>query len=147
MCLSGLHFQPCAGSEPDCNCCLSNKYTYMQLRSPEVTRVNFHLSTGLPWTKALPIVLTQVRAGVRARSNLSPFDILLGRPMNTGIGPEKRPHPSTGLCEDEMLRYCKNLSSVLSNINQQVREALPDPAQGPLHDLKPREWVVVKDLR
>ena len=44
MCLSWLHFQPCAGSEPDCNCCLSNKYTYMQLRSPEVTRVNFHLS-------------------------------------------------------------------------------------------------------
>src|SRR4029434_9785846 len=44
MCLSLLHFQPCAGSEPDCNCCLSNKYTCMQLRSPEVTRVNFHLS-------------------------------------------------------------------------------------------------------
>src|SRR4029434_3493618 len=44
MCLSRLHFQPCAGSEPDCNCYLSNKYTYMQLRSPEVTRVNFHLS-------------------------------------------------------------------------------------------------------
>src|SRR4029434_2948877 len=44
MCLSWLHFQPCAGSEPDYNCCLSNKCTYMQLRSPEVTRVNFHLS-------------------------------------------------------------------------------------------------------
>src|SRR4029434_9855883 len=44
MCLSLLHFQPCAGSEPGCNCCLSYKYTYMQLRSPEVTRVNFHLS-------------------------------------------------------------------------------------------------------
>src|SRR4029434_545926 len=38
--------KPCAGGEPDCNCCcsLSNKYTYMQLRSPEVTRVIFHLS-------------------------------------------------------------------------------------------------------
>src|SRR4029434_2377762 len=47
MCLSRLHFQPCAGSEPDCNCCLSNKYTYMLFRSPEVTRVNFHLSTHL----------------------------------------------------------------------------------------------------
>src|SRR4029434_321721 len=49
MCLSGLHFQPCAGSDPDCNCCccLSNKYTCMQLRSPEVTRVNFHLSLKL----------------------------------------------------------------------------------------------------
>src|SRR4029434_4603432 len=44
MCLSVLHFQPCAGSEPDCNCYLSNKYTYMQLWSPEVTRVNFHLT-------------------------------------------------------------------------------------------------------
>src|SRR4029434_274657 len=48
MCLSLLYFQPCAGSEPDCNCCLSNKYTYMQLRSPEVTRVNFHLSGSSP---------------------------------------------------------------------------------------------------
>src|SRR4029434_821140 len=47
MCLSLLHFQPCAGNDPDCNCCLSNKYTYMQLRSPEVTSVNFHLPTGL----------------------------------------------------------------------------------------------------
>src|SRR4029434_5106289 len=46
MCLSWLHFQPCAGSEPDynCCCCLSNKYTYMQFRSPEVTRVNSHLT-------------------------------------------------------------------------------------------------------
>src|SRR4029434_1625934 len=49
MCLPWLHFQPCAGSEPDCNCCccLSNKCTYMQLRSPEVTRVNFHLTHNL----------------------------------------------------------------------------------------------------
>src|SRR4029434_7686868 len=47
MCLSGLHFQPCAVSDPDCNCCLTNKYTYMQLRSPEVTRVNFHLTRTL----------------------------------------------------------------------------------------------------
>src|SRR4029434_620084 len=45
MCLSLRHSQTCAGSEPDCNCCLSNKYPYMQLRSPEVTRVNFHLTT------------------------------------------------------------------------------------------------------
>ena len=44
MCLILIHFQPCARSEPVCNCCLSNKYTYMQLRSPEVTRVNFHLT-------------------------------------------------------------------------------------------------------
>src|SRR4029434_5109207 len=48
MCLILLHFQPCAGSEPECNCCVSHKYTYMQLRSPEVTRVNFDLSDCYP---------------------------------------------------------------------------------------------------
>src|SRR4029434_775364 len=53
MCLSLLHFQSCAGSEPGCNCCLSNKYTYMQLRSPEVTRVNFHPSTWVSPTRLL----------------------------------------------------------------------------------------------
>src|SRR4029434_5989816 len=48
MCLSLLHCHPCFVSEPDCNCCLSNKYIYMQLRSHEVTRVNFHLSDREP---------------------------------------------------------------------------------------------------
>src|SRR4029434_3358978 len=48
MCLSLLPFQPCAGSEPDCNGCLSNKYTYMQLRSPEVTHTHTHTHTHSP---------------------------------------------------------------------------------------------------
>ena len=46
-----------------------------------------------------------------------------------------------------MLRYCANLSSALSGIHKQVKEALPTPAAGPLHDLKPGNWIVVKDLR
>src|SRR4029434_10485691 len=62
-----LHFQPCAGSEPDCNCCLSNKYTYMQLRSPEVTRVNFHLSE----STACVCVCVCVCVGVSAVSPVS----------------------------------------------------------------------------
>src|SRR4029434_5672442 len=49
MCLSGLHFHTCFVSEPNCNCCLSNKYAYMQLRSPEVTRVNLHLIDHFPF--------------------------------------------------------------------------------------------------
>src|SRR4029434_11257092 len=40
----GFTFSLVLGVRPFRNCCLSNKYTYMQLRSPEVTRVNFHLS-------------------------------------------------------------------------------------------------------
>ncbi|XP_062255780.1 protein NYNRIN-like [Platichthys flesus] len=103
--------------------------------------------TGLSWPKALPLVLMQMRMRVRPKYGLSPFEILFGRPANTGIGPVKRPMPSTSLCEDEMLCYCTNLSSALSAIHKQVKDALPTPATGPLHDLKPGDWVVVKDLR
>ncbi|KAJ8358672.1 hypothetical protein SKAU_G00151970 [Synaphobranchus kaupii] len=28
-----------------------------------------------------------------------------------------------------------------------VKAALPDPASGPLHDLQPGDWVVIKDFR
>lgn len=36
---------------------------------------------------------------------------------------------------------------MLSNIRQQVAAALPDQAAGPLHDLQPGDYVVVKDFR
>src|SRR4029434_5269633 len=41
MCLILLHFQPCAGSEPDCNGLCANKYTYMQLRSPSLCKFRY----------------------------------------------------------------------------------------------------------
>ena len=103
--------------------------------------------TGLSWTKALPLVLMQMRMRIRSKYGLSPFEILFGHPANTGIGPVKRQLPSTTLCDDEMLSYCSNLSSALYAMHKQVKDALPTPASGPLHDLKPGNWVVVKDLR
>ncbi|KAK1786185.1 hypothetical protein P4O66_017900, partial [Electrophorus voltai] len=32
-------------------------------------------------------------------------------------------------------------------VRLQVKENLPTEADGPLHDLKPGDWVVIKDLR
>ncbi|XP_038660051.1 protein NYNRIN-like [Scyliorhinus canicula] len=43
---------------------------------------------GIPWTKALPVVLMYMRTRVTDRANLRPFEILFGRPPNTGIGPK-----------------------------------------------------------
>ncbi|XP_044071330.1 uncharacterized protein LOC122884903 isoform X3 [Siniperca chuatsi] len=103
--------------------------------------------TGLPWTKSLPTVLMYMRSRIRSRGGLSPFEILFGRPFNTGIGPVKRRLPDTSQCEDEMLRYCTNLSSVLSDIHKQVKEAIPKAAERKLHDLEPGDWIVVKDFR
>lgn len=46
-----------------------------------------------------------------------------------------------------MLRYCANLSSVLSEIHMQVKNTIPKAAEKKLHDLEPGDWIVVKDLR
>ena len=61
--------------------------------------------------------------------------------------PDRRILPSTELCENVMLVYCKKLHSVLSQINSQVRAAQPIPASGPLHKIRAGDWVLVKDLR
>ncbi|XP_038658272.1 protein NYNRIN-like [Scyliorhinus canicula] len=102
---------------------------------------------GIPWTKALPVVLMYMRTRVRGRANLSPFEILFGRPPNTGIGPKPVARTLTSHCEDEMLRYCPKLSAILSHVQAQVKEALPRPAEGKLYDLQPGNWIVVKDFR
>ena len=84
---------------------------------------------------------------IRARVNLSPFEILFGRPPNLGVGPVTRPLPSTTVCDDAMLSYCRNLSTVLSQVSQTVKAALPATADKLLHPLQPGDWVVVKELR
>ncbi|XP_060786601.1 uncharacterized protein LOC132892291 [Neoarius graeffei] len=103
--------------------------------------------TGLGWTKVLPVALTQMRMQTRPKHGLSPFEILFGRVPNTGIGLAQGTLPDTTLCDDAMLNYCATLSSALKSIHKQVKEALPKPAEGPLHDLQPGDWIVVKDFR
>ncbi|KAF7648342.1 hypothetical protein LDENG_00158280 [Lucifuga dentata] len=88
-----------------------------------------------------------MRTRVRARSGLSPFEILFGRPAPIGLHPPGQPHALTDHCDDDMLKYFKVLSSMLSKNHQQVKDALPQPKEGRLHDLEPGDWVVVKDFR
>lgn len=85
--------------------------------------------------KALLIVLLHMRTRVRNRRGLSPFEILVGRPLNTGIGPVKRQLPDSRQCEDKMLLYCY-LASVLSDNHRQAKEALPKTMEKKWHDLK-----------
>ncbi|KAF7643532.1 hypothetical protein LDENG_00237790 [Lucifuga dentata] len=46
-----------------------------------------------------------------------------------------------------MLHYCQQLSACLSSLHSQVKAVLPEPKEEPLHDLKPGDWVVIKDFR
>ncbi len=50
-----------------------------------------------------------------------PFEILFGRPPFMGIEGGKQRLPSTDVCENDMLNYCKEMSCLLSNISVQVK--------------------------
>ncbi|KAF3689806.1 Retrovirus-related Pol polyprotein Reverse transcriptase [Channa argus] len=53
----------------------------------------------------------------------------------------------TGHHEDMMLDYCAKLSASLSVLCPQVKAALSTPADTNLHNLKPGDWVLIKDHR
>ncbi len=59
--------------------------------------------TGLTWVKVLSIVLMYMRMRKRSRVNLSPFEILFGKPPYMGKDGGKQQLPSTELCEHDML--------------------------------------------
>lgn len=71
--------------------------------------------TGLPWPKALQIMLMYVLMRRRARANLSPFEIFFASPPTVVVGPPV-PLRSITLCEDAMLTYYAKLSSQLPGI-------------------------------
>lgn len=81
--------------------------------------------TGLSWVRALPLALFYVRMRKRAKNNLSPFDILFGRPPVLGLNPPAKPHLSTDLRENAMMSYCQNLSKTLNQVNRQGSGTTP----------------------
>ncbi len=103
--------------------------------------------TGLTWLKALPIVLMYMRMRKRVKTNLSPFEILFGRPPFMGIEGGKQRLPSTDVCENDMLNYCKEMSCLLSNISVQVKAAQGKVAETFLHEVRPGDFVVIRDHR
>ena len=101
--------------------------------------------TGLPWTKIPPVVLMYMRMRTRGGANLHPFKILFGRPPPVGV---EAPAIYWQLSiERDVLSYCKKLSTVLSQINAQVKAALPQPVTGRVHYIQPGDCAVIKDLR
>lgn len=104
--------------------------------------------TGLSWPKALPIALTYMRMRKRGRAQLSPFEILFAHPPHMGWEPHSpRSLPDTALCEHDMLQYCVELDKVFCDISKQVQAAAPEPAETALHNIRPGDFVLIKDLR
>ncbi|KAK2920516.1 hypothetical protein Q8A73_000001, partial [Channa argus] len=102
--------------------------------------------TGLTWVEALPLVLFYMRTRARTTHGLSPFEIIFVKPPSIGLNPIKQ-SLMTGRHEDMMLDYFAKLSASLSVLRPQVKAALSTPADTTLHDLKPGDWVLIKDHR
>ncbi|XP_049329723.1 protein NYNRIN-like [Astyanax mexicanus] len=100
--------------------------------------------TGLNWVKCLPLVLWQSRTRVQAKTGLSAFEIVFGRPPNVGVGP---PLLEDQLLDHTLVEYCISLHDSLLSASRQVKAVLPQPADQPFHNHKPGDWVLIKDLR
>ena len=103
--------------------------------------------TNLSWIQVLPLALMYMRGRTNATLGLSPYEILMGRPMRMTNMPFPQNKMTLMNIDDDMIKYCIALNSVLKSIYPKVKAALPDPTAGQLHDLEPGDWVVVKDLR
>ena len=78
---------------------------------------------------------------------ISPLEVFFGRPLPMGVNPsDKNTFPSADLCENTVLSYCRNLHSVPTQINSQVKAAQPLLGSGLLHSIQPGNLVLVKDL-
>ncbi len=64
-----------------------------------------------------------------------------------GIEGGKQRLPSTDVCENDMLNYCKEMSCLLSNISVQVKAAQGKVAERFLHEVRPGDFVVIRDHR
>ena len=103
--------------------------------------------TGMSWLKVLPLVLLAMRGRTRVKVGLSPYEVLMGRPMPMGTGAPHNSNLNTEFFHHDMIDYCVNLSRTLQSIRIQVKEALPLSKEEQLHDLQPGDWIVVKDYR
>lgn len=94
----------------------------------------------LPWPKALPLVLLNLRSTPFGKHRLSPFRIITGRPMRLDKG-LYRPI----LLKGNILHYWKGLIKLLAGHSKLVSEAhhshlSSNEGQMP-HDLQPGDYV------
>ncbi|CAM4605371.1 unnamed protein product [Caretta caretta] len=96
-------------------------------------------STGLSW----PVALMDMRSTPSQRHKLSPFEIVMGRPMRAMI--TITPVPDLNLTHSALLQYCKGLMQAVSHFHSQVRVAWPtESTSNTCHNLEPGDWVYVR---
>ena len=69
--------------------------------------------TNMTWVQVLPLALMYMRGRTHATLGLSPYEILMGRPMRMTNMPFPQNKMTLMNIDDEMIKYCLALNNVL----------------------------------
>ena len=94
----------------------------------------------LSWPQSLSLALLKIRTKPRTKEELSPFEILYGRPyiVQAGI--------STQIGDETLSEYVISLQKQLREIEKLVLGTRARGLDGPVHDIKPGDYVYVKSF-
>lgn len=96
----------------------------------------------MKWTLMLPIALLRIRSTPTKRTNLSPFEVLYGRPPPIIRGIRGDLHQIGGVVNRELIQ---KLGESMQDIGKWVQEKLPISLSNPVHPFKPGDTVWVKE--
>ncbi|CAM4596815.1 unnamed protein product [Lepidochelys kempii] len=101
--------------------------------------------TNLKWPDALPLALMCLRSTPECKHGLSPYEILMARPMCMPASPPRLPcQLDLQLNDDTVMTYCQMLICCIRSIHSQVQSALVEPADILCYPLQPGDWVYIK---
>ena len=111
------------------------------VRHPLMVELQKHQN--MTWLSALPLALMAIRGAPKARTGLSPFELVTGRPMP---GPHVPCEPLTDQLTDHLYKYCSALILAGRALYQQVNGNAEEPAKadsnsGPVPPINVGEWV------
>ncbi|KAK1204014.1 POL5 protein, partial [Pygoscelis papua] len=96
----------------------------------------------LTWPQSLPIALLRIRTKPRSKENLSPFEILYGRPYQHTFSGEDIGQIGIGYWYE----YLKELQQQMRKISKQITGTRARGLDGPLHAFEPGDYVLIKTI-
>ncbi|XP_056371414.1 uncharacterized protein LOC130266110 [Oenanthe melanoleuca] len=96
--------------------------------------------TSMTWVQALPVALLRIHIQPRRRGNISPYEILYGRPYQSPHIPGEI--HLKGKCD--LQRYLMALGSTLQKLQRYIVLSRPIGLDTPAHPFQPGAWVYVK---
>ena len=109
--------------------------------------VKVHQSRQMNWIEALPLTLLSIRAMPNKTTGLSPHEVLMARPFPLGIQIKEAASLDLTQLQELQQNYVKQLFSFVSKYSQQVIDFLPLPAEKPMHNFLPGDYVLVRSLK